>query len=131
MRSGASASKLAPLMQSESSVGIARRARDANLKGSSRSSFTTKHRAEARLVGAMVGSRRSVLVESLFIGRPRYFAMRNAIRNFVVTAVGLPPCRGGLYRTRDIALVAAASKTCDGLESSTLIFVTLPSGVTA
>jgi|HubBroStandDraft_2_1064218.scaffolds.fasta_scaffold1330862_2 hypothetical protein len=44
----------------------------------------------------MVGSRRSVIGAGLFIGRMGYLAMRNAIRNFVLTAAGFPACIGGL-----------------------------------
>src|ERR1700722_6455759 len=96
MRSGASASKLAPLMQSESSVGIARRASDANLKRSSRSSCTTRHRAEARLAAAMVGSRRSVLVDSLFIKRAPLFRHAKCDSQFRGNRDGLPALQRGL-----------------------------------
>jgi hypothetical protein len=44
----------------------------------------------------MVGSRRSVIGEGLFIGRMGYLFIRNAIRNFVLTAMGFPACIGGL-----------------------------------
>src|ERR1700675_295833 len=69
MRSALSVSKLAPLTQSAPSFGAARRTSDANLKRSSRSSCTIRHRPVPLLVGAMVDSRRSVLGEGLLIGR--------------------------------------------------------------
>src|ERR1700722_11514248 len=96
MRAGASASKLVPLMQSESSVGIARRASDANLRRSSRSSCTTRQRAEARLVAAMVGSRRSVLVEGLFIGRGALFRHAKCDSQFRGDRDGLSALQRGL-----------------------------------
>src|SRR5277367_4355829 len=96
MRSADSASKLAPLMQSESSVGIARRASDANLNRSSRSSCTTRHRAEARLVAAMTGSRRSVLEEVLFIGPVSLFRQAKCDSQFRGDRDGLPALQRGL-----------------------------------
>src|SRR6202165_4241263 len=96
-RSGVSASKLALLMQSASRVGTARRTNDASRRRSSRSSCTTKQRPAVRLAPVMIDSCRSLLTEGLLlIGRLRYFDRRNAIRNFVLTAVDFPPGVGGL-----------------------------------
>src|SRR5450631_2654589 len=93
MRSAVSVSKLALLTQSAPSVGIARRTREANLKRNSRSSCTIKHRPESRLIAPIVDSRRSVLAESLFIGRFSLFRQAKCNSQFRANRDGFPALR--------------------------------------